>query len=190
MRVFELRGGGNGYMTFVAKNEIDLYQDRFADMKNYSETMSKEPPNLILGSATHNQKKYKGKPLKIADIGYLVAGNVIVNERVRETIGDYLKQFGDLIPINVEGNTWYSYVVTNVLDGITDIQKSVLTRSGRLKIPAFDIQKLPRHPQIFKTKETGLLQIFFTETETEGLRSLINIHGIDAGDMKLVWESK
>lgn len=175
-------------MTFVAKNETDLYSGKFADMDKFSELMWNKPPELILKSAPHNQEKYKGKALKVPDIGYLTPGSVIINEKAANALGDYLKKFGHLVRLEVKGEIWYSYVVTNVLEGVVDMGKSVVSRSGTLKRPAFFADKLPNESQIFKTPETGLLQIFFNDNGGETLQAMLLENAIDAGELKEVWE--
>lgn len=188
MKVFELKGGLNGYMTFVVENEIELYTGQLSDITKYNEVMWNEPPSLILRRSPHNQKKYKGKKLKVPDIGYLTPGSVIVNEATISVIGEYLKRFGYFVPLKIEGEIWYSYVVTNVLKNVIDMESSVVSRSGTIKRPAFHAKKLPEDEQVFKTLETGLLQIFYTENSEQFLQKSIMQNSIDAGELKLIWE--
>ena len=149
MKVFELIGGVEGYMKFYPKNEMDMYTGKYADTDNLSELLWNEPPELILKSSKHNQKYYKGKPRKIPDIGHFAPGSVIVNERTVNAIGKYLKKYGNLIKLDVEGETWHSYVVTNILKGVVDIANSKASSVGVIHKPAFLPDMLPKESQIF-----------------------------------------
>jgi hypothetical protein len=190
MEVRELCGGLHGYMTFVVKNETDLYRGKFADMEKFSELMWNEPPELILKSSPHNQKKHKGKPLRVPDIGHLTPGSVIINKKAVKALGEHFTNFGHLVQLEVEGETWYSYVVTNVLEGVVDMENSIVSRSGTMKRPAFFANKLPNESQIFKTPETGLMQIFFNDNGEGTLQTLLQENDIDAGKLKEVWEQQ
>jgi hypothetical protein len=134
--------------------------------------------------------KYQGKVKKIPDIGHYTPGSLIVNEKTKQFIGDYLQRFGKLIPITVEGELWYSYVVTNVLEGVVDVDKSVVSKSGTLKKPAFFIEKLPAESQIFKIPENGLLKIYFNKSDHDSIVGLLDKYSLDAGEIPVIWDSE
>lgn len=190
MKVFELTGGVEGYMKFYPKNEMDMYTGKYAESDNLSELLWTEPPELALKSSKHNKKKYKGKTRKVPDIGHFAPGSVIVNERTVNAIGYYLKKYGKLIELEVDGETWYSYVVTNVLEGVVDIANSGASGVGVIHKPVFLADKLPKESQIFKVPENQLVRIYFNDNGGETLQTLLSENQLDAGELILAWESQ
>jgi hypothetical protein len=189
MKVFELIGGIEGYMKFYPKNEMDMYTGKYATTDNLSELLWNEPPELVLKSSEHNQKKYKGKLRKVPDIGHFAPGSVIINERTANTIGDYLKKYGNLIKLEIDGETWYSYVVTNILEGVVDVANSKASSVGVIHKPVFLPEKLPKESQIFKVPENQLVRIYFNDNGGETLQALLSDNQLDAGEPVLAWES-
>ena len=190
MKVFRLTGVANQNMVFLPKDEGDLYRGRFAGATNVGELLYQDPPELILRSAETNQQKYKGKALRVPDIGHFTPGSVIVNERASQCIGDYLRRFGDLNEIQVEGETWYNYVISNVLSGVVDEERSEKSRSGIIKKVVFRADRLPADSQIFKVPETQRINIYFNAGSGDSLASLIEEHELEAGDISEIWDSE
>jgi hypothetical protein len=190
MKVFELTGGVEGYMKFYPKDEMALYSGQYAEANNLSELLWNKPPELCLKSSKHNGKKYKGKIQKVPDIGHFSPGSLIINERTARTIGDYLRLFGDMIELKIDGEIWYSYVVTNVLEGVVDTQNSKTSSAGVIHKPIFIKDKLPTETQIFKVPENQLIRIYFNDNGDGTLQKLLLDKQIDAGKLILAWDNK
>ncbi len=190
MRVFRLTGVANRNMVFLPKDEGDLYQGRFADARNVGELLWQDPPELILRSAETNQRKYEGEALRVPDIGHFTPGSVIVSQRAERCIGNYLRRFGDLNKISVEGEPWYNYVVSNILTGVVDEERCKRSRSERIKKLVFLADRFPEDSQIFKVPETQLANIYFYDADGEGLASLIEEHELEAGETAQIWASE
>jgi hypothetical protein len=190
MKVFALNGGIESYMKFYPKDEMEMYTGKYAETNDLTKLLWNEPPVLTLKDSKHNQKKYKGKVRKVPDIGHFAPGSVIVNERTVKSIGDYLKRFGKLIKLEVDGETWYSYVVTNILKGVVDIKNSKAYTAGVIHKPIFLADKLPTETQIFKVPENQLVKIYFNDGGNETLQKLLSNNQIDAGELTLAWEDK
>ncbi|CAA0110671.1 Uncharacterised protein [BD1-7 clade bacterium] len=161
------------------------------DIKPY-DRIWKEGCLLRLESELGNQRLYKGNPLNIPDISYFVAGGVIVSPKTVELMGDYLSKFGDLHPITVEGNNWFTYDITNIIDGVVDKENSSYSRRGLLRKPAFNLDKLPKDPQVFKIEDDNRIGIYLNQptTVSDTLYSLGVKLGLEVGDEpQLIWEN-
>jgi hypothetical protein len=82
-----------------------------------------------------------------ADVSPFTAAGLVVNEKVRTSLGDFLTQFGQLLEINVDGKTEYYYNVTNVVPCI-DTERSEIA-AGFVEVPVFQEQLVPVEPSIF-----------------------------------------
>ena len=190
MKVFQLTGVANTNMVFLFKDEGDLYRGIYAGADNIVELLYKHPPELELRSAAPNRKKYKGKALRVPDIGHYTPGSLVISQKANECIGDYLRQFGELNEILVEGETWYNYVVTNVLTGVVDEKNSEWCPSEVIKRPAFFADRLPEESQIFKVPEMYEVDIYFNDTGGETVATLFEEHGLEAGEIWETWNSE
>ena len=188
MKVFELNGGIEGYMKFYPKDEMEIYSGKYVETDNLSELLWNEPPTLTLTASKQNQKKYKGKLRKIPDIGHFAPGSLIINKKTVESIGSYLTKYGKLIKLEVDGNTWFSYVVTNILNGVVDIKNSQTSNVGVIHKPIFLADKLPVETQIFKISENQLVKIYFNDNGNQTIQKLLRDNQIDAGEFGLSWE--
>jgi hypothetical protein len=176
-------------MTFLLKDEDDLYRGDLGNSKDVTRLLWEHPPELILRSAKQNQRKHKGRKLKLPDIGHFTPGALIFSEKARDCLGYYFLRFGKFTSIQIEGETWFNYVVTNILAGVVDEQESTYSKRGKLITkPAFIAEQLPQECQIFKIPETHLIDIYFNDNGGDTVHSLIDKFGLEAGDIPLVWE--
>ena len=65
-------------MTFSLKDEDELYRGDLATTQDVTRLLWEHPPELILRSAKQNQRKYKGKKLKLPDIDHFIPGSLIL----------------------------------------------------------------------------------------------------------------
>lgn len=82
-----------------------------------------------------------------ADISPFTASGLVVNEKVRSFLGGLLAQFGQLLEIDVDGNTEYYYNVTNVV-ACLDREKSQFD-GPYVEEPVFVERLVPSAPSIF-----------------------------------------
>jgi hypothetical protein len=190
LKVFQLHGVSNANMTFLLKDEGDLYRGDYGSSKDVTRLLWEHPPELILRSAKQNQRKHKGRKLKLPDIGHFTPGALIFSEKARDCLGEYFLRFGKFTSIQVEGEMWFNYDVTNIIGGVVDVQGSTYSKKGKMITkPAFIAEKLPQEPQIFKIPEMHLVDIYFNDNGSDTVRSMINKFRLEAGDMPLVWDA-
>lgn len=72
---------------------------------------------------------------------------MVVNEKVRSSIGDFFMRFGELLEINVDGNTEYYCNVTNVVPCM-DAERSDMD-AGHVEVPVLQARLVPVEPSIF-----------------------------------------
>jgi hypothetical protein len=87
------------------------------------------------------------KPLPRADVSPFTAPGLVVNEKVRAALGDFLEKFGQLLEITVDGETEYFYNITHVISCL-DRERSEI-EAAYVEIPVFHTQRIPIEPTIF-----------------------------------------
>lgn len=87
------------------------------------------------------------KPLPRADISPFTAAGLIINEKARNSLGDFLGQFGQLLEVDVAGQIEYYFNVTNVVECL-DRQRSEMS-GAYVEVPVFHEQLVPVLPAVF-----------------------------------------
>jgi len=189
MQVQKLIGIDHDLMQFYPKHANSYTQHEKAGLDD--EDLWIKPFELVLRSHPENQKKHKGEALAVPDIGHLTEGGLIVSVKAVELIGDYLRKFGDLYEIIVDGECWFAYNITNILESVVDKKSSRSDSMGDITVPAYFKEKLPTESQIFKLEETDLLTIYFNvpDNEVDTIFSLGEKHGLNIGVTPVDWKS-
>lgn len=100
---------------------------------------------------------------------------------VIDILTNHLEPYGEILPVDVDGETYYLCNVTNVIDAL-DPEKTVKRASGIVKTLVFSKEKIPSDMEIFKVPETQVSTIYFNEIEGENIKNLVEKH-----DLKGVW---
>jgi hypothetical protein len=108
-----------------------------------------------------------------ADISAFLPGSLVLNERAFEVLGTFLGQFGQLLPLAVDGQTEYFYNVTNVVRCV-DVGRSQKYPEGTVSREAFDAASVPRDAAVFKDPSTAPVRIYVNEAGKVALRELID----------------
>lgn len=82
-----------------------------------------------------------------ADVSPFTATGLVVNEKVRSILGDFLARFGQLLEVNVDGKTEYYYNVTNVVSCLDRAQSEF--DGPYVETPVFLASRVPSAPSIF-----------------------------------------
>ena len=72
---------------------------------------------------------------------------LIINQKARDTFGDFLAQFGQLLEVDVDGEIEYYYNATNVIDCLDHEHSEV--SAGYVDVPVFHGNRVPFEPTIF-----------------------------------------
>lgn len=180
MKIYKFSAGDDEHMLFLPMDETDFDRGVYAGDGSPRKD-NWHPPRVKLKSDPFN----KGK--KEPDIGHVASGSVVFSGRAVDVLKDHLEPYGELLPLDVEGDTYFLYNVTNIIDAI-DQDKSVKRGTGRIKIPAFVESKIPARTEIFKVPETQRSQIYFNEINGENIKTLIEQHNLAGAHFRLEWE--
>ena len=121
--------------------------------------------------------KRRKKPKPRADVSPFIPGALVLNERARNVLGDFLGRFGQLLEVDVEGDAEYFYNVTNVVSCI-DTLRSSKRASGAIAKEVFVDSALPRDAAIFKDPRTAPSRIYVNDAGKLDLERLIAEAGI------------
>ena len=102
---------------------------------------SKRPKLVII------KEEGRKKPLPRADISPFTAAGLIINEKARNALGDVLAQFGQILEVDVAGQTEYYYNVTNIIQCL-DREHSEMS-GAYVEVPVFQEQLVPVAPAVF-----------------------------------------
>lgn len=122
----------------------------------------------------------KQKPL--ADVSTLYPGSIVLNAKAYAALGDYLRQFGQLLEAECNGERYFFYNVTKVVPCL-DLEKSTRNEVGGIVKPVFDLGKLPQDELVFKEPRQLGTRIFVTAAAKEVLDRLIAQHAISGVEL-------
>jgi hypothetical protein len=124
-------------------------------------------------------RKKKAKPR--ADISALRPGALVLNTKAKTAIGGFLADFGQLLEIDIDGQTEWFYNVTHVIDCI-DLQSSTLRASGTIAKEKFFADRIPIEPVIFKDPRTARTRIYVNEAAKDLLQERMKSTGISGAE--------
>ena len=106
-----------------------------------------------------DKRKKKARPR--ADLSYLIAGSIVLNEKAYTALKDFLLPFGQLLELDCKGEVEYYYNVTNILPCI-DYERS-LKQDDAVVQAIFLPDVIPAEPMIFKDAYTAESRIYFNQ---------------------------
>jgi len=121
--------------------------------------------------------KRKKKPKPRADISALQPGALVLSQKAKTALGEFLSQFGQLLELDCDGAVEYFYNVTNIIDCI-DFEKSLKRPEGTIAKEVFFPDRLPMAPVLFKDPRTARGRIYANEPAKAVLEKLIDDAGI------------
>jgi hypothetical protein len=102
----------------------------------------------------------RAKPLPRADISPFTAPGLVINEKARHALGDILGLFGQILEIEVAGQTEYYYNVINVIACLD--REHAQTSGAYVEVPVFHKHLVPESLTIF-VEPTMFGRIFVNE---------------------------
>jgi hypothetical protein len=171
MKVWEFRNGAlNDFAVLVNADDAELAAENF-DVTGDTLDWKIRPHATVFVEP----RKKKAKPR--ADISALSPGALVVNAKAKTAIGEFLKKFGQLLEIDVDGQVEWFYNVTHVIDCI-DLQNSTLRASGTIAREEFFAGCIPMEPAIFKDPRTARTRIYANEAAKHLLQERMASAGI------------
>ncbi|GLQ95448.1 hypothetical protein GCM10007901_44030 [Dyella acidisoli] len=93
-------------------------------------------------------EKGKKKQKPRADVSPFTAPGIVFNGKVRDALGGFLRKFGQILEIDVDGDVEYYYNVTHVVRCV-DESRSEKYPEGTIAKAVFDGSELPAEPVVF-----------------------------------------
>lgn len=181
MKIYKLTAGDDEHMLFLPVDKSDFNRGVFAG-DGMPRKHNWHPPRAKLKSDPFN----KGK--KLPDIGHVDIGSVVLSQKAIDVLKGHLEPYGELLPLDVEGETYYIYNVTTIIDAL-DQENSVKRPNGIIKKACFDKSKVPSDMEIFKVPETQRSLIYVNETKGKNIKTLIEEHHLNGAQLRLEWET-
>jgi hypothetical protein len=135
------------------------------------------PPEITLAMEEEN------RGLQIPDIGHILPGSLVFSARAESILRDYLLPYGQLFAFDCEGETWFYFNPTLVIDDVLDVANSQTYGTQKKVIikPAFFTDRLPKENAIFKVPETKAAATYYHHDGKVNFKSLIeenNLKGL------------
>lgn len=169
MQIWELLlDGVNHYAVLAPSDEEDLLEIFSASgkIKQWSATPRVEP--VI--------EKRKKLPKPRADISYLIAGAIVLNEKAYQALKDFLLPFGQLLELDCRGEIEYYYNVTKLIPCV-DYESS--EKIGKSVVKEVFLQDaVPHQAMIFKDSHTASGSIYLNQTGKEKFEQLAAAAGV------------
>lgn len=127
-------------------------------------------------------EKRRKKPKPRADVSTFLPGSLVLNERARVALADFLGQFGQLLELDVEGAREYFYNVTNVIRCV-DVERSQKYPEGTVAREVFREAEIPATAAVFKDPSTAPVRIYVNAAAKNMLDAMIQGAGLSGLEM-------
>lgn len=124
-------------------------------------------------------------PKPRADISPFTADGLVLTARAREALGDFLSQFGQLLELDVAGQTEFYFNPTHVI-ACVDQESSERRPSGDIATAAFIDAAIPTKPAVFVDSSTPG-DIYVNDEARNELGQRIQRAGITGMSFVQVW---
>jgi hypothetical protein len=108
------------------------------------------------------------KPMPLGDLGPFLPGALVLGEKAYAALGPFLSEFGQLLPLDVDGFPHWFFNVTNVIPCI-DKAGSEPYAGGTIDKEAFIDAAVPRQASVFKDPVTARARIYVNDAGKQAL---------------------
>jgi hypothetical protein len=119
----------------------------------------------------------KKKALPRADVSPFLPGSLVLNEKAQQALGSLLSRFGQLLPVDVDGETQHFFNATTVLHCI-DRSTSQTRPGGAVGKEAFIESAIPIEPTIFKDPATASTRLYANSAARQELEDAAAAAGV------------
>lgn len=127
------------------------------------------------------EEKGKKKQKPLGDVSTLFPGSLVLNANAYDQLQSYLTQFGQLLEAVCDGEPYYFYNVTNVVECF-DLERCEFNRAGGVTSVVFNPEAVPFGEQIFKEPRRLATDIYVTGAAKNWIEALILSCGITGLD--------
>ncbi|MBL4630414.1 MAG: hypothetical protein JKY14_04400 [Paraglaciecola sp.] len=165
--------------------ELDLFLSRGASRFKLAQELPTTKVKLF--SRIESEELSEQQNLILPDLGHLSPGGIVLSKLAVRRLEMFWLAFGELLPLDVEGDEYYYYNVTNILENVVDIENSLLSLRGKLETPAFLAEKIPSELTLLKVPEKKCINLY----ATGGFSALMRAHGLKIGvKVQPVWSKE
>ena len=119
----------------------------------------------------------KKKALPRADVSPFLPGSLVLNEKAKQALESLLSRFGQLLPVDVDGETQHFFNATTVLRCI-DRSTSQTRPGGAVGKEAFIESAIPLEPTIFKDPATVSTRLYANSAARQELEDAAAAAGV------------
>ena len=118
------------------------------------------------------------KVLPRADISPFLPGSLVLNAKAHEALGPLLSAFGQLLPLDIDGERQYFFNATTLL---TCIDREASTKRIGLVVAkeAFIEKAIPLEPAVFKDPATAATRLYTNEAGKAALEAAAAAAGVE-----------
>jgi hypothetical protein len=153
MKIYALAPLYDQYKSFLAKDN-DIAAERYESLRCKGKPINWPAPLTIVGD-----EEDVGIPE--ADIGFINIGSIVLAETSYALLKNVVAQYGQLLPLNLDGRSLWLWNVTNIVDAL-DSKKSEFNSYGGVVSPIFSGEKIGQSIA-FKIKEDNFTNIYCTD---------------------------
>jgi hypothetical protein len=166
VKVWELRNGSvNETAPLVYANDDEMRSGMF-DASGQSLVWNHRPQLAVFKEPRRKQPKPR------SDISTLRPGALVLNGRANAALGEFLARFGQLLPLECDGEVEYFYNVTALINCI-DQEHSMKRGSGSIAKEAFFEEAVPQVATVFKDPLMVRTRIYVNDAAKDLLQKLI-----------------
>jgi hypothetical protein len=180
MTIWELRcAAPNDFTMLVPIDRDDLEEEEFDAAGAPKQWVDR--PRV----AFHVEKRRKVQKPR-ANVSLLVPGALILDEKARTTLGEFLLRFGQLLELDCEGEPRWFYNVTRMITCI-DVTRSESFDGGGIAREAFDESAVPSEPLVFKDPHTAPVRMYVNDAGKaliERVAADAGLTGIECGELE------
>lgn len=171
MQIWELRYDGINQYAVLVPDEAGINTLSIFDVDGKPKQWAARPKVKPFV----DQRKKTAKPR--ADLSYLIAGSITLNEKAYQALKDFLLPFGQLLELDCDGEVEYFYNVTNLLPCI-DYERS--EKKGKSVVKEVFLQNAVAQdrPLIFKDSYTKGTRIYLNQAGKEKFEQIAATTGL------------
>lgn len=177
MSIWELRCAAvNDYAMLVPLDRDDVEEETF-EVNGVRKHWVDRP---LLGFHVEKGRKTQ-KPR--ADVGLLIPGVLVLNEKASGVLGEFLSAFGQLLEVDCHGEIRYFYNVTCIIECVNKANSSLFADGG-IMLEAFDDSAIPVEAAVFKDPLTAPVRIYVNDAGKRLIEELAGdaqLTGIECG---------
>ncbi|MFC5439842.1 hypothetical protein [Rhodanobacter ginsenosidimutans] len=178
MAIWELRcATPNDFAMLTPVDRDDLEEDVF-------DTTGTPKQWLDRPRVTYHVEKRRKVQKPQANVGLLIPGALVLDEKAWAALGGFLLRSGQLLELDCDGEPRWFYNVTRMV-ACVDTARSETFEDGGIAHEAFDESAVPAEPLVFKDPHTAPVRMYVNDAGKaliERMTAEAGLTGIECGE--------